>query len=130
MTHTTDDNAFPDNKQEQVISIFIRILFGNLIVSPGCFSLSYSKTLRKLDILFLFKDSTSNSTSTVQRHLGDVMKTLGRQLVHRWEDFLDQTMQVALESQSRMQTLANDTNPLCIFLAAEEGPSLNLTSSQ
>jgi len=122
MAHAIEDNAFPDSEREQVIPIFIRILFGNLIVSPGRSSSSHSKTLKKPAILSAFKgcsiqeidllvelmlrplrtsrDSASNSTSTVKRHLGflsllgDVMKTLGRQLVHQWEDLLNQTMQV------------------------------------
>ena len=147
MAHAVEDDAFPDNEWEQVIPIFIRILFGNLIVSPGRSSSSHSKTLKKPAILSAFKgcsiqeidllvelilrplnssrDSARNSTSTVKRHLGflsllgDVMKTLGRQLVHRWEDLLDQTIQVVLESQSRMETLANDANPQRTLLESQ-----------
>ncbi|PLW07629.1 hypothetical protein PCANC_26290 [Puccinia coronata f. sp. avenae] len=143
MAHAIEDDLFPNNEREQVIPIFMRILFGGLIVSPGRSSSSHSKTLKKPAILSAFKGcsieeidllvelmlkplnsskkSTSNFASLVKRHLGflsllgDVLKTLGRKLVHRWEDFLNQIMQVVLETRSHAQTLADDGNPQHIF---------------
>ncbi|KAI9608174.1 hypothetical protein KEM48_003442 [Puccinia striiformis f. sp. tritici PST-130] len=70
-------------------------------------------------------NSQNNLASAVKRQLGflsllgDVLKTLGRQLVHRWDDFLNQIMQFVLDSQSHIQTLINNANSQHVFLESQ-----------
>ncbi|KAI7953646.1 hypothetical protein MJO28_006500 [Puccinia striiformis f. sp. tritici] len=70
-------------------------------------------------------NSQNNLASIVKRQLGflsllgDVLKTLGRQLVHRWDDFLNQIMQFVLDSQSHIQTLINNANSQHVFLESQ-----------
>ncbi|KAI9623579.1 hypothetical protein KEM48_009474 [Puccinia striiformis f. sp. tritici PST-130] len=148
MAHAIEENLLPENEREHVIPVFIRILFGALVVSPGRSSSSHNKSLKKSAILSAFKgcsieeidllvelmlrpltsscsNSQNNLASIVKRQLGflsllgDVLKTLGRQLVHRWEDFLNQIMQVVLDSQSHIQTLLDDANSQRVFLESQ-----------
>ncbi|KAA1117820.1 U3 snoRNP protein [Puccinia graminis f. sp. tritici] len=147
MAHAIEDHVLPDHEREQVIPVFIRILFGALVVSPGRSSSSHSKSLKKSAILSAFKgcsiqeidllvelmlrpltssgSNKNSSASVVKRQLGflsllgDVMKTLGRQLVHRWEDFLNQVMRVVLDSQSHIHSLGNDVNSQHVFLESQ-----------
>ncbi|WAQ89021.1 hypothetical protein PtA15_10A444 [Puccinia triticina] len=147
MAHAIEDNVLPDHERDEVISVFTRILFGALVVSPGRSSSSHTKSLKKSAILSAFKgcstqeidllielmlrplassdNSQSLSASAVKRQLGflsllgDVMKTLGRQLVHRWEDLLNQIMQVVQHSQSHLQTLVNDAHSQRVFLESQ-----------
>ncbi|KAI9612209.1 hypothetical protein H4Q26_008303 [Puccinia striiformis f. sp. tritici PST-130] len=115
---------------------------------PGRSCSSHNKSLKKPAILSAFKgcvteesdllvelmlrrltssrsNSQNNLASIVKRQLGflsllgDVLKTLGRQLVHRWDDFLNQIMQFVLDSQSHIQTLINNANSQHVFLESQ-----------
>ena len=109
MDHAIAENVYPDHKREQIIPIFMCIVFGALIVSAGHSSSWHNKTIKKPVILSAFKasstqeinllvelmlkplyscqKSTSNFASIGKGHLGllsllgDIMKTLGSHLV-------------------------------------------------
>ncbi|KAI9614008.1 hypothetical protein H4Q26_009862 [Puccinia striiformis f. sp. tritici PST-130] len=91
-----------------------------------------NKSLKKSAILSAFKGCSieeidllvelmlrplTSSCSNSQNNLASI--TLGRQLVHRWEDFLNQIMQVVLDSQSHIQTLLDDANSQRVFLESQ-----------
>lgn len=141
------ENALVENERQEFLAVLIRILFGWLLTFPGRSSSSHNKAPKKASILSAFKEcsvqeinlmvelmlrplnvsfsSQGNLGFKVKRQLGflsllgDVMKVLGRQIVHRWEDLLDLIMSIAAESQSQLPTETDGATSQSSFLDSQ-----------
>ncbi|KAG0148535.1 hypothetical protein CROQUDRAFT_75385 [Cronartium quercuum f. sp. fusiforme G11] len=137
----SDGDQISDGDRAEVIPVAIRVLYGCMLMSGGRGSTAQSQAPRRSAILSALKScsaseldllvdlmlsplkslsmsKTSGTTACVKKQLGfltmlgDVMKSMGRDLSSRWPELLDTVIGLITTAQSRIVSAAEPTTDI------------------